>query len=60
MKECNRGSDDEHNRRKMRKHEQLFSTLLDKQDKKLKKISKLKECFEMQADNLLTDNAQIL
>ena len=38
IRDCNRGSDDEHSLRKTRKYEQKFSTLLDKQNRELPRI----------------------
>ena len=60
IKECNRGSNNEHNLQKPRKYEQRFSTLLEKQDGELRRIAKLEERFELQADNLCTNKARIL
>ena len=49
IRECNRGSDDEHDLRKIRRYEQKFSTLLDKQDRELRQIAELEERFELQS-----------
>ena len=59
IKECNRGSDNEHRLRKTLKYEQKFSTLLEKQDRELRRIAKLEERFKIQADCLRTDKARI-